>query len=78
MQQLYKQNLHFKSVAITAKDKICLLAERNCDPQNCPYAKGYYNRNKNALYELITQHDFIDYERLVEYGKKYVVCPFEL
>ena len=78
LQQLYKQNLHFKSVAITAKDKICLLAERNCDPQNCPYAKGYYNRNKNALYELITQHDFIDYERLVEYGKKYVVCPFEL
>ena len=37
---LYKQEVSFKSVAITAKDKICFQDVRNCDPEVCPYAKA--------------------------------------
>lgn len=74
---LYKQELPFKSVGITAKDKICFLDERNCDPHICPYAKGYYSRNKDALYELLTNENLMNKEVLTQYAKKHTICPFE-
>lgn len=75
---LYKNNYHFKSIIITAKDKACMLPIRDCDPNNCPYAKGYFNRINDALYDIISHHDFINYDILETISKKYTVCPFEL
>ena len=34
------KGLHFKSITITAKEKMCFCDEMDCDPQKCPYAKG--------------------------------------
>lgn len=75
---LYEQGIHFKTVAITAKDKICFLEERNCDPNVCPYAKGYFDRCQNALYELVSEHDFIESHIVCTIAQKHLVCPFEL
>ena len=75
---LQKQHISFKTVSITAKDKICFLEKRNCDPSVCPYAKGYYNRNKDALYEILTTHDFLDTKTIEEVAQKHTICPFEL
>ncbi len=75
---LYKQPVHFKSVVITAKDKICFQEERNCDPKVCPFAKGYYNRSSNALYELLNETDFIHRESIEKKAKEHTICPFEL
>ena len=78
IQLLQKQDISFKTVCITAKDKICFLEKRNCDPNVCPYAKGYYNRNKDALYELLTTKDFLDAKTIEEIASKHTICPFEL
>lgn len=75
---LYMQHVQFKTIAITAKDKICFLDERNCDPNICPYAKGYYDRNKEALYELLNHENFIRGEAIQLVAQKYSICPFEL
>lgn len=75
---LYKQGAHFKTLGITAKDKICFLEERNCDPMICPYAKGYYDRSKDALYELLQKNDFLHKDVLIQIAQKYTICPFEL
>lgn len=75
---IYEQGVSFKTVAITAKDKICFLEERNCDPKHCPYAKGYFDRCQDALYELISQHDFIEKEIVCSIAQDHMVCPFEL
>ena len=75
---LYEQGVSFKTVGITAKDKICFLEERNCDPNVCPYAKGYFDRCQDALYELISDHDFIEKTVVKEIAQKHMVCPFEL
>lgn len=78
LQLLYQQPVHFKTVSLTAKDKICFLEERNCDPKECPYAKGYYDRNKEALYALLQEADFLDKERICAKAKEHTLCPFEL
>lgn len=75
---LKQQTASFKSVAIIAKDKICMMEERNCDPDICPYAKGYFDRIKPALYEVLSDFDIIDKTVLQEKGKQHMVCPFEL
>ena len=75
---LQKQGVSFKTVCLTAKDKICFLDKRNCDPKVCPYAKGYYNRNKDALYELLTTRDFLDTKTIEDIALKHTICPFEL
>lgn len=78
MNLLYHHGLRLKCVSLTAKDKMCLMEERNCDPEVCPYAKGYYDRLNPAVKELLEQRDIMDKEIFFEYGKKHTLCPFEL
>ncbi len=74
------QGLRFKTVTITAKDKICFLGEeeRKCNPEACPYAKGHYDRINDAIYDLLTTCDCFDRETIAEYARKHEVCPFEM
>ncbi len=74
------QNLRFKTVTITAKDKICFLdeKERNCNPEACPYAKGHFDRVNDAIFDLLTNEDSFDREKITEYAEKHQVCPFEM
>lgn len=78
MDLFYEQNVKMKCVHIHAKDKMCFLEERNCDPNVCPYAKDYYGKLNDALYELLQDQDHIDKDLLLTYGKRYELCPFEL
>lgn len=75
---LRNKGLHFRSVLITAKEKICPLEEMNCDPEHCPYAKGHYDRINEAMYDCITHEVNITREVLLEYADKHMVCSFEL
>ncbi|WP_243562523.1 ATP-dependent DNA helicase [Neobittarella massiliensis] len=70
--------LRAKTVALTAKDKICFLEERHCDPDHCPYADGHYDRAGDALYQLLQQHDHITRQVLEDTARQNRVCPFEL
>ncbi len=74
------QGLKMKTVTITAKDKICFVdeAERNCNPEACPYAKGHYDRINDAIFDLMTERDSFDRDAIVEYARKHKVCPFEM
>lgn len=75
---LRRQGLRFKTVTITAKEKLCACEEMECNPDHCPYAGGHYDRINDAVYELIQNHDRIEREILREYADKWKVCPFEL
>lgn len=78
IQRMMAQGLHIKSTLLTAKDKMCLLEERNCDPESCPYAAGYYDRLRPALFHLLEHHEWMGKELFTQYGKEYTLCPFEL
>lgn len=69
--------LHLRSVTLTAKDKICLCETRECTPEACPYANGYYARIKGALWDVLDV-PCLTAETLQEYAKRHTVCPFEL
>ena len=73
-----KEGLQFKSVILTAKDKICFMEETECNPEYCPYAKGHYDRINDAMYDLLTHSDNFNREQIEEYARKHQVCPFEM
>lgn len=75
---LRQKGLVFKTVELTAKEKICFMEESNCNPVYCPYAKGHFDRINDAMFELITTEDVFDREHMEVYARKHQVCPFEL
>ena len=66
-----------KVVSITAKDRICFLDERKCNPDDCPYAKGHLDRVNDAVFDLLISEDIFTEEKIKEYAEKHMVCPFE-
>lgn len=77
-QLLRGYGLRFKTVMLTAKDKICFMEEAECNPEYCPYANGHYDRINDAIYEMLTGLDNFNRESIESYAQKHMVCPFEM
>ena len=75
---LREQGLRWKSITLTAKEKICFCEETLCNPDDCPYAKGHFDRVNDAVFELINRNDECTRDILETQAKKYHVCPFEM
>ncbi len=69
--------LRFRSVTLTAKEKICVQAGHPCDPLTCPLAIGYFDRIKPALREALSREE-ITRSVLERVATQHQVCPFEL
>lgn len=72
------QKLQFRNITLTAKDKICMLEERNCIPEVCPYANGYYDRINETLFSLLNNEMNFTREKIEEIAEENKLCPFEL
>jgi len=76
---LRNEGLSVKSVVITAKEKICACTENlKCNPNDCPYADGHFDRVNDAVYDLLTHEDSFTRDVIMEYACRHMVCPFEM
>ena len=91
---LRKQGYQAKIIQLTAKEKLCLCGRTTestedkfpefpqvkleCNPQNCPYAKGHFDRVNDAVFELLQESDLFTREEILAQARKHTVCPFEL
>lgn len=69
-------DLEFKSLTLTAKDKLCPHPESACRPDECPRARGHYDRLKGAR-ENAFDEMALDRETLMRLAEDHRVCPFE-
>ena len=76
LDDMRQANLQFRSVTLTAKEKICFCPPVNCDPQVCVFARGYFDKVKIALAE-IDQHQAYTRTVIEEIARRYQICPFE-
>ncbi|MDD7464225.1 MAG: ATP-dependent DNA helicase [Anaerococcus sp.] len=74
---LKEKNLYIKAVSITSKEKICLNDEVKCNPEDCPFAKGHFDRVNDALKDILAKEEIMDYDIITSYAEKYRVCPLE-
>ncbi|MBO4212581.1 MAG: ATP-dependent DNA helicase, partial [Clostridia bacterium] len=76
----------FRVCTITAKEQVCLCREAKeygrvsgfCNPDDCKYADGYYDRVGDAIFELLNECHGYSRRAILETAKKYRVCPYEL
>ncbi|MDF2984609.1 MAG: 2 domain protein [Eubacterium sp.] len=69
--------LKFRTLTLTAKDKICFQNEVICNPDSCEYARGHFNRVNTALIDILENSENLSREIIEEYAEKHRVCPFE-
>ncbi len=74
---LEEKGLIAKTCEISAKDSMCLLSERDCDPEVCKYANGYYKRIYKAIRDIFDNESLLTKDLILKYGRKHRVCPFE-
>lgn len=74
--RLRQAGLRFKTVTITAKEKICFVPGAACAPEECPYARGYYDRIGQALNDCWGLEAFTR-EVIEQQARRHMLCPFE-
>ncbi len=74
--ELKKGGLRIKSATLTAKEKICFNPDKNCAPDECPFAKGYYDRLITARESLFSEDAFTA-DKITEIARANTICPFE-
>lgn len=63
---------------LTAKDKVCPQEVRDCRPETCPYAEGFYDRLPQALSEAVQSGGLFDRAQIETLADRHRLCPFEL
>ena len=76
LDDIRQAGLQFKSVTLTAKEKICFQPVVNCDPAQCIFARNYFGKVKAALEEI--DHFDAFTRPIIEYiARVHEICPFE-
>lgn len=81
--QLVDAGAQLRTVDLTARDKLCFLPGTPCTGEECPYARGYFDRRRDGLRELLDGSDLappplIDLERTREVAARHRICPAAL
>ena len=71
------KGLKIKAIDIIAKRKICNRKSQNCNPDDCPYAKGYFDRLKDATMEIFSEYNIYDEYIISKITEKHKICAFE-
>lgn len=65
------------AISLSAKDKVCLSPGKACHGQECPYARGYYDKLPEAMLAAI-EFPLLRREELDELARRFEVCPYQL
>ena len=74
--EMREKGLRLKSLTITAKDKICFKPDSTCSPEECEYARGFFDRIDGAE-EQFFDEDYLSRPAIERMAKDHMVCPFE-
>ena len=74
--ELRQAGLKLKSLTITAKDKTCFKPESACNPEECEFARGHFDRIDGALNDMFDRDAFTR-AAVEEVSRDHRVCPFE-
>lgn len=70
-------NLSFKAITLTAKDKICFNKGAACNPEQCSFARGHFDRVNDAIEDILTNENQLTRDKIEAYAREYNICPFE-
>jgi len=69
--------MEVSSLSLTAKESICFSPGRACHGDDCPFARGYYDRLPDALVEAV-QYGVLDRPGVETIARAHEICPYQL
>lgn len=76
--KLLESGLVARTIKLHSKERMCRCNKNGCNPDECPFTIGYYDKIRNIIKEVILTEKMIDENMCNELADKYGVCPFEL
>jgi len=74
---LKEKGLVCKTTVINSKESMCFMDTVDCDPDICPYAKGFFDRLRPAINDIFVHDDVYDMKLIKDYGTYHNICPHE-
>ncbi len=78
LELLRTKGAKIRSSTLSAKEAICLSKGSECQPDDCPFAKHYYDLFPEVREEALSAYSHLGKEEITALAKKHRVCPFEL
>ncbi len=75
--RMHANGLKLRSITLTAKAKVCFREEPDCHPDLCEYSRGYYDRLRAAIDEILETGEAYTRPVIEQVSRKHRVCPFE-
>ncbi len=72
-----RAGVQLRALTLTAKERICLAPGRACHGDDCPYARGYYDRLPAALAAAMAS-PALTREDIEALARRFEVCPYQL
>ena len=85
-EQIFRAGSHLRTVVLTAREQICQneLAKRDpagisrhCNPYDCPYAKGFYDRCGSAVCNALETQNGFPRSSVLAVAERFHICPYE-
>lgn len=64
-------------IYITAKEKICMCPGASCNPNECPFAKDYYTKLREAITYALNTNCLYNSDEIKKITDRFHICPFE-
>ena len=78
LKQMVEKKAKIKSLLITSKEAICFNDKKgHCNPDECPFARNYYDKLLDSIFDILGRYDSIDRERIVSFCLEKGICPFQ-
>lgn len=77
MKLLVKKGLIAHSIVLASKEHMCQCEKQRCNPEDCPFAKDYYEKINAVIERMLMDEMCIDPDTVLRYALLYGVCPFE-
>ncbi|MFA6829774.1 MAG: helicase C-terminal domain-containing protein [Bacilli bacterium] len=67
-----------KSIEFTSKENICFNDKKgHCNPVECPFARNYYDKLLDAIFDALHRYDTFDRSVIESLGFEKTMCPYQ-
>ncbi len=82
--KLFGTGVGLRAIVMGSKESVCACEGQStstfkrCEPESCPYARGYYDKVNSAIIELLNGGNGYPVKLIRQTAQKYGICPYEL
>ncbi len=85
-EQLFRAGAQLRTVVLTSREQLCRNAaakedpsgiSQHCNPYDCPYAKGFFDRCDHAVCEGLSHQNGFQRTSVLALAERFRICPYE-